>query len=106
MTRVVLVTRANPGDKVQMMWTAPHQVVNATSPYVYEVDPMLPVRGRRRRIIAHIVRIRRFTNGLLDTPADRTRIEQEALRDYPDNVVKRFVGHKVAADGQLLVTVR
>ena len=52
------------------------------------------------------MRIRRFANGLLGTPADRMRIEQEALRDYPDNVVKRFVGHKVAADGQLLVTVR
>jgi hypothetical protein len=52
------------------------------------------------------VRIRRFANGLLGTPADRSRIEKEALADYPDNVVKRFVGHKVAADGQLLVTVR
>ena len=51
------------------------------------------------------MRIRRFANGLLGTPADRARIEQEALRDYPDNVVKRFVGHKVDTDGQLLVTV-
>ena len=102
----VLVARANNNNKLQMTWTGPHQVVNAISPYVYEVEPMLPVRGRRRRIIAHIVRIRRFSNGLLGTPADRKRIEQEALRDYPDNVVKRFVGHKVAADGQLTVTVR
>ena len=67
---------------------------------------MLPVRGHRHRIITHIVCIRHFTNGLLDTPADRRRIEQESLRDYPDNVVNRFVTHKVITDGQLLVTVR
>ena len=52
------------------------------------------------------MRIRRFASGLLGTPADRNRIEREALTDYPDNVVKRFVGHRVAADGQLLITVR
>ena len=43
----------------------------------------------------------------LDEPHnDVQRIEKEALADYPDNVVKRFVGNKVAADGHLLVTVR
>ena len=103
---VVLVARATITNKLEMTWTGPHQVVNAISPYVYEVEPMLPVRGLRHRIITHIVIIRRFANGLLYTPADRSRIEKEALRDYPDNVVKRFVGHKVGADDQLLITVR
>ena len=102
----VLIARANTTNKLEMTWTGPHQITNAISPHVYEAEPMLPVRGRRRRIIAHIVRIRRFASGLLGTPADRNRIEREALTDYPDNVVKRFVGHRVAADGQLLITVR
>ena len=102
----VLIVRATTTNKLHMTWTGPHQVTNTISPHVYEAEPMLPVRGRRRRIIAHIVRIRRFANGLLDTPADRTRIEREALTDYPDNVIKRFVAHKTAADGQLLITVR
>ena len=52
------------------------------------------------------MRIRRFANSLLGTPADRARIEKEALTDYPDNVVKRFVSHRVAPDGQLIVRVR
>ena len=51
----VLVAEAVPSNKLQMTWTGPHQVVNAVSPYVYEVEPMLPVRGRRRRKLVHIV---------------------------------------------------
>ena len=48
----------------------------------------------------------RFADGLLGTPADRARIEREALTDYPDNVVKRFVAHHTDAAGQLMVKVR
>jgi hypothetical protein len=39
----VLVARATTTNKLHMTWTGPHQVVNAISPHVYEVEPMLPV---------------------------------------------------------------
>ena len=102
----VLVARAVRPDKLAMTWTGPHEVTNAISPFVYECEPMTPVRNRRRKHIAHIVRLRRFADGLLGTPADRNRIEQEALTDYPDNIVKRFVSHRTDATGQLLLRVR
>ena len=52
------------------------------------------------------MRVRRFVDTLLGTPADRARIEREALTDYPDNIVKRFVSHHVDAAGQLMIRVR
>ena len=102
----VLVAQAVRPDKLSMTWTGPHRVTNAVSPYVYECEPMLPVQDRRRKIIAHIVRVRRFADALLGTPADRRRIEREALTDFPDNVVKRFVTHRTDRAGQLLLKVR
>ena len=102
----VLVAQAVRPDKLAMTWTGPHMVTNAVSPFVYECEPMLPVRGRRRKIIAHIVRVRRFADNLLGTAADRKRIEKEALTDFPDNVVKRFVSHRTDTAGQLLIKVR
>ena len=102
----VLVAEAVPSNKLQMTWTGPHQVVNAVSPYVYEVEPMLPVRGRRRRKLVHIVRLRRFANGELGSRIDAKRIEREALKDYPDNVVKRFVSHHKDKKGTFMIRVR
>ena len=102
----VLVAEAVRDNKLRMTWTGPHQVVNAVSPYVYEVEPMLPVRGRRKRKLVHIVRLRRFANGDLGTSIDAKRIEREALKDYPDNVVKRFVSHRRDKRGTFLIRVR
>jgi hypothetical protein len=89
-----------------MAWTGPHQVVGAVSPYVFETEPMLPVRGRQRRETVHIVRIRRFSTALLGQPADARAVEQAALHDYPDNVVQRIVGHLVDDHGVMCLTVR
>ena len=78
----VLVVEAVRDNKMKMTWTGPHQVVNVMSPYVYEVEPMLPVRGRRKRKLVHIVRLRRFANGDLGTSIDANHIEREALKGY------------------------
>ena len=41
------------------------------------------------------MRIRRFSNAALGTPADRHRIEESAVvRDFPDNFVKKLIGHR------------
>ena len=103
---LVLVARTVQPHKLAMVWTGPHQVVNAVNKFVYETEPMLAQRGRQRREIVHIVRIRRFSNGLLGTPADARAIEQAALHDYPDNVVQRFLGHKTDAKGIFRLKVR
>ena len=92
--------------KLAMVWTGPHQVVDAVSPFVFETEPMLPVRGRQRRETVHIVRIRHFSNALLGTPADARAIEQAALHDYPDNVVQRILGHTTDNHGVMRLTVR
>ena len=34
------------------------------------------------------------------------RIEQEALKDYPNNVIKNFVKHRCDKTGALFITVR
>ena len=106
---LVLVAQHVKQNKLQMTWTGPHQVLRAISPFVYHVRPMLRDHGNRRKHkTVHIVRIRRFSAGLLATAADRAAIEAEALRDYPDNVVKRFVGHTFgpAPERRMTLTVR
>ena len=70
-----------------MTWTGPHRILGAVSPFVYRVESMLAVPGRRREIKVHVVRIRRFSNGALGTEIDTARLEESARRDYPDNVV-------------------
>ena len=105
---MVLVAEAVRDNKLQMKWTGPHQVTTTVSPYVYEVIPMLRVPSRRRPKKVHIVRIRRFSAGMLGTDADREAINAAALRDYPDNIVKRFVSHRFgpAPECQLMLQVR
>ena len=103
---LVLVARTVQPHKLAMVWTGPHQVVNAVSKFVYETEPMLAHKGRQRREIVHIVRIRRFSNGLLGSPADARAIEQAALHDYPDNVVQRFLEHKTDDSGTFRLKVR
>ena len=89
----VLVARHVKNTKLDMQWTGPHRVINAKSPFVFDVEPVLKVKSNKKPIQVHIVRIRRFSAGALGTPADRDAIERAALKDYPDNVVKRFVSH-------------
>ena len=66
---------------------------------------MLAVRGRRRSALAHVVRLRRFANAVLGSEVDMARLAAEAQKDYPDNVVKRLVDHRVT-EGKLQVRVR
>ena len=79
----MLVPQVVLPDKLAMAWTGPHAVTNTVSPFAYECDPMISVGGLRSKIIVHIVRVRHFTDGLLGAPADRERIEREALTDFP-----------------------
>jgi hypothetical protein len=92
---LVLIAEAIPAHKLQMRWTGPHEVTDAINEYVYVVRPIVPPPQRRRTIKAHIVRIRRFSNAALGTPADRERIEASAVNDYPANFVHRLVDHRI-----------
>ena len=105
---MVLVAEAVRENKLQMKWTGPHQVITTVSPYVYKVLPMLRIPSTRRAKTVHIVRIRRFSAGMLGTDADREAIQAAALRDYPDNVVKRFISHRFGdpPECQLMLRVR
>ena len=91
---MVLVAQTTCVHKIRMYWTGPHVVVAAVSRYCYIVEPMVPPPQKRVRRTAYIVRIRRFSNGLLGTEADRRAIEEAAIRDFPDNFVQKFVGHR------------
>ena len=62
--------------------------------FCYRVQPILPAPQQRRNITAHIVRIRRFSNAMLYSPADRAILEESARRDFPDNFVNKFVAHR------------
>ena len=70
---LVLVAQTVCEHKLRMQWTGPHEVVRAVNKYCYEVRPILPAPQRRPLITAHIVRIRRFSNAALHSPADRRR---------------------------------
>ena len=55
----------------------------------------------------HVVRIRRFSNAALGTPADLEALIAAARRDYPQNFIQRFVGHHVhVGSGVFMITVR
>ena len=91
---LVLVAEAVHGHKLRMRWTGPHEVVAAVNKYCYKVKPVVPPPQKRKTITAHIVRIRRFSNAALGTDADRRRIEESAVKDFPDNFVQKFVAHR------------
>ena len=91
---VVLVAEAVHGHKLRMRWTGPHEAVAAINKFCYRVRPVVPPLQKRKTITVHIVRIRRFSNAALNTDADRRRIEESAVKDFPDNFVSKFVGHR------------
>ena len=91
---LVLVAEAVHGHKLRMRWTGPHEVIDTVNKYCYRVRPIVPPPQKRKTITAHIVRIRRFSNAALGTDADRRRIEESAVKDFPDNFVHKFVGHR------------
>ena len=91
---LVLVAMAIRGHKLRMRWTGPHEVTAAVNKFCYRVQPILPAPQRRNHITAHIVRIRRFSNAALHSPADRAMLEESARRDFPDNFVNKFVAHR------------
>ena len=95
----VLVAQAVPGSKLQMTWTGPHEVMSTVNAFVYEVRPCVPDQGNRRPMRVHVVRLRRFANGPLGTPADAEAIEKAALHDFPDNIPQRFVQHRMERTG-------
>ena len=95
----MLVARAVTRNKLDMTWSGPHEVDSAINNFVYEVRPCVADQGNRRPMKVHVVRLRRFANGPLGTPADREAIEKAAQHDYPDNVVKRLLAHRMTAQG-------
>ena len=104
---MVLVAEAVPAHKLQMRWTGPHEVTGAINQYVFEVRPIVPPPHRRRTMKVHIVRIRRFSNAALGTRADRERIEQSAIDDFPANFVHRIIAHRAnPTNGRLELRVR
>ena len=104
---MVLVAEAVPAHKLQMRWTGPHEVTGAINQYVFEVRPIVPPPHRRRTMKVHIVRIRRFSNAALGTRADRERIEQSAIDDFPANFVHRIIAHRDnPSNGRLELRVR
>ena len=92
---LVLVAQAVPQNKLAMRWTGPHVVTDAINQYVFAVEPVLPAPQRRKTILAHIVRIRRFSNAALGTAADREQIEAAALNDFPAHFVQRIITHRM-----------
>ena len=91
---LVLVAQTTCPHKLRMHWTGPHEVTATVNKYCYRVRPLLPPPQKRPTITAHIVRIRRFSNAALGTAADRRRMEESAVRDFPDNFVHRFLGFR------------
>ena len=56
-------------------------------------------QGRRKPAKVHVVRMRRFANAPLGTPADAAAIEKAAIHDFPDNIVQRLLDHRQDPDG-------
>ena len=101
----VLVAKGVRHSKLDMTWTGPHEVVGAVNPFVYEVRPCVPEQGKRKPAVVHVVRMRRFANAPLGTPADAREIEKAALHDYPNNFVQQLLDHRMDNDG-LKIKVR
>ena len=95
----MLVAQAVQQHKLQMTWTGPHEVLRAVNPFVYSVRPCVRDQGNWRPMTVHVVRMRRFANAPLGTPADAEAIERAARQDYPDNIPKRIVAHRAQRRG-------
>ena len=67
---------------------------------------MTPVPTQRRAKLVHVVRIRPFANGPLGDKVNVNRLSKAAQRDFPDNVVKRFVRHRLGSEGNMQLLVR
>ena len=101
----VLVAQAVRTSKLAMTWTGPHEVLRAANPFVFEVRPCVAEQGKRKPQLVHIVRMRRFANAPLGTPADAAAIEAAARHDYPDNIVQKLLEHR-REQGALEIRVR
>ena len=77
---LVLVAQTTCPHKLRMHWTGPHEVVATVNKCCYRVRPLLPPPQKRPTITAHIVRISRFSNAALNTPADRRRLSDKDWR--------------------------
>ena len=95
----VLVAAAVKQSKLAMTWTGPHEIVHTVNAFVYEVRPCVPEQGKRKPMKVHVVRMRRFANAPLGTPADAAAIEKAALHDYPNNIVQKLLDHRQDDDG-------
>ena len=67
---------------------------------------MTPVPTQRRAKLSHVVRIRPFANAPLGDTVSVNRLAKAAQRDFPDNVVKRLVRHRVGKNGSMELKVR
>ena len=103
---MVMMAEAVRPNKLTMTWTGPHEVLSAPSKFVYELRPKTVTPTQRRAKMVHVVRIRPFANAPLGDSISIKRLEQAAQRDYPDNIVKRFVRHRVGKDGEFELRVR
>ena len=95
----VLVAQTVPTSKLAMTWTGPHEVVRPVNRFVYKVRPCVPEQGKRRPQTVHVVRMRRFANAALGSPADARAIEKAALVDFPDNIPQRLCEHRMTDRG-------
>ena len=104
----VLVAMATPRSKFSMTWTGPHQVLGPRpgTPFVWIVEPIGSPPGTKPREV-HVVRIRRFSNDDLGGEADMDRLLEAARRDFHQDFIQKFVGHRVhPTTGVFLLKVR
>lgn len=98
----VLVAEHKKRHKLVMTWTGPHEVIRTLNNFVYEVRPMVRNPGKRKPIIAHVVRIRRLFDAELGSEIDMKEIERSARADFPENIVGKLVNHKMENDDMLI----
>ena len=102
----VLVAQKTRRSKVSMTWTGPHNVVGTVNPFVWIVEPLGAQPGKHQMEV-HVARMRRFSNAALGTRVDMDRLRAAARRDFPQNFIASFRGHRVDEDtGTMMITVR
>ena len=95
----VLVAQAVRSSKLDMTWTGPHEVLRTVNPFVFETCPCVADQGKRTSQFVHVVRMRRFANTPLGTPADAVTIEKAVTHDFPDNIPQKLITHRCEAVG-------
>ena len=71
----VLVAMAKPRSKLTMTWTGPHVVIGAINAFVWVTEPLGALKSHKPKDV-HIARLRRFSNGKLNTDIDNKRLSR------------------------------